>query len=145
LLLLLLLLLFVALHRLGNGEARLEDSVAMNQWQYYKFEASQTGGYIMVEAKETTTTGNIWLYVNQAAPPTLTDYDYSNTKLDTANHVIYFPIRPSDQPLYYYVGVYGDPISQRNDPIPYNIVGMCDCVCVCVCVCAERYLYGTVT
>jgi len=94
----------------------------MNEWQYYRFDITVGGSYLMVEALELNTTGNIWLYVNQAAPPTLSDYDYSNTKLDTANHVIYFPVRASTTPQMFFIGVYGSPISQRGDPIPYAIV-----------------------
>jgi len=110
------------LHHLSNGDPRYEDSVSTNGWQYYKFEVGAGASYLMTQVLEYNTTGNVWLYVNHGAPPTLTDHDYSDTKMDKANHVVYFRTYGDSEDLVYYIGVYGDPISEVNHPVRFTIV-----------------------
>eukprot|EP01094_Clydonella_sp_ATCC50884_P022664 TRINITY_DN525_c0_g1_i1.p1 TRINITY_DN525_c0_g1~~TRINITY_DN525_c0_g1_i1.p1 ORF type:complete len:574 (-),score=194.62 TRINITY_DN525_c0_g1_i1:43-1764(-) len=110
------------LHHLSNGVPRTGDAVGMNHWQYYKFEVVQDSSYLTVEVLETNTIGNIWLYVNQGAPPTLSDYTDSSTDMDTPNHAVYFRTNAAGQDANYYVGVYGSPLASSSSPIAYTVI-----------------------
>jgi len=110
------------LHHLSNGIPRSGESVAMNSWQYYKFEVVADASYLTVMAVETRTVGNIWLYVNQGAPPTLSDYTGSHTELDTPSHAVYFRTNAAGQDQNYYVGIYGSPLASGVSDIPYTVI-----------------------
>jgi EGF domain-containing protein/pre-peptidase len=109
------------LHHLSNGIARTDDLVDVNAWQYYKFEVVQDSSYLTVLALETNTVGNIWLYVNQGAPPTLSDYTDSDTEMDTANHAVFFRTNAAGQDANYYVGIYGSPLATSSS-ISYTVI-----------------------
>jgi len=94
------------------------DTVNGNSWKYYEISASTSA--LEVVLSETSTTGFLWLFVNENDYPSLQVHDYSDTTINSNYHRISIEF---DDPLVtrYYIGVYGNAFS-NNRPVDFKLV-----------------------
>jgi len=111
------------LFHLSNGIPR-QTNITLNQWQYYKFEVPSVPSSLTVEVAEFNTTGTLWVYVNQGAPPTLSDFDYIDSSHESHFHTIYFKTHGDSEDVNYYIGVYGSPYVPvgANNAVDYGVI-----------------------
>jgi hypothetical protein len=113
---------FSVLVDLSNGQLSY-GSLSLNGWAYYSFTATDAGT-IHIQMKElsssSTTSGLLWLYVSKEFP-TLRDYEYSDTKTNSAYHRITIALEDDDAGTYY-IGVYGNPYMQQGQTTSFQIV-----------------------
>jgi len=106
---------------LSNAIPR-EDAVAMNSWVYYKYQVPDSESSLTLAVGETNTTGKIWVYVNQGAPPTLNNYEYEEVNLRSPYHTIYTRTKGVAEDVYYYIGIYGNPYGDIAHKTDYHII-----------------------
>jgi hypothetical protein len=100
----------IAVVEVQNGQ-KVQGSVSANEWKYYKFTA--TASSIQALVKETTTRGQVWLFVSMATAPSLAAYDYADQTLNSGLHKVSVSIASSRQQTYY-IGVYGNPFAEHT-------------------------------
>jgi len=95
-------------------------SVNSSLFNYYQF--TSTGSSIQFLVTETSTVGQVWLYVRALAQPTLLVYDAKDTSLTSASHVaVIHPTFPTVNTTYY-IGVYGSPYVPLSRPAAYSVL-----------------------
>eukprot|EP01129_Flabellula_baltica_P004238 TRINITY_DN145_c0_g1_i1.p1 TRINITY_DN145_c0_g1~~TRINITY_DN145_c0_g1_i1.p1 ORF type:complete len:579 (-),score=128.57 TRINITY_DN145_c0_g1_i1:16-1752(-) len=105
-----------------QSEQPITATIQARTWQYYSFKSSSTT--INFSVKESSTTGQIWLYEALEVSPTLRYYDNHDIDTDKAFHTVTVDaswiVQDSGYEFTYYVGVYGSPYAARD--VEYQLV-----------------------
>eukprot|EP01114_Cavostelium_apophysatum_P019221 TRINITY_DN6134_c0_g1_i1.p1 TRINITY_DN6134_c0_g1~~TRINITY_DN6134_c0_g1_i1.p1 ORF type:complete len:594 (+),score=66.01 TRINITY_DN6134_c0_g1_i1:106-1887(+) len=99
----------------------INGTIGWNSWNYYSFAVNGSTFYVIL--KEFSTTGTLWLYVNDisAGNPTITNYLYSSLQTNTGFHLIEVDLN-SPVTQTYIVGVYGNPNLAQGESADYELV-----------------------
>jgi len=102
-----------------NSGNSAEGYTTLTTWVYYQFSANSQ--FATFQVLETSTSGQVWLYVSLNGYPTLQNYDSSETSNTNTFHQIEVK-HTSQAARTYFVGVYGNPFISNNKNISYSIV-----------------------
>lgn len=106
---------------LSSGVNVPNQQIGINQWNYYFLNAPATT-YFQAAVKETSTVGDLWLFVSVTDYPTLLTYDDADQTPGVAIHYVsaQFPVPYT---FTYYIGVYGNSfIGTSSTTVTYQLV-----------------------
>jgi len=105
---------------LRNNQLYGPYNITTGQWQTYTFGVSSSSSFHVL-VKEINTVGFIWVYASKGVP-TLRNYDFSDTSLTKAVHVVGVDLTTVFSEVYQ-IGVYGNPFMVDGEYSQYYIIG----------------------